>query len=139
MIEVELTCQGGSTVWAEVRYAFIRDKAGKPIGLIGITRDIDDRKRRERLFTKANNDIVAPTETMADWGWEYRNFVYTFASPKVKSLLGYDPEEILGKTPFDLMPPDEAKRMTVVLDSFAERRACFAALEVTNVHRDDMM
>ena len=50
-------------------------------------------------------------ETTSDWIWEVdANGVYTYASPKVQDLLGYAPEEVVGKTPFDFMPPDEAEK-----------------------------
>ena len=50
-------------------------------------------------------------ETTSDWLWEVdENGVYTYASPLVRQLLGYEPEEVLGRTPFDLMPPEEAGR-----------------------------
>ena len=39
-----------------------------------------------------------------EWVWEVDiNGVYTYASEQVSSILGYLPEEIIGKTPFDLM------------------------------------
>jgi len=38
------------------------------------------------------------------------NAVYTYVSPKVRTCWGNEPEEVIGKTPFDLMPPAEARR-----------------------------
>ncbi len=52
---------------------------------------------------------------VSDWIWEAdKNSVYTYSSPKILDILGYTPEEIIGKTPFDLMPAEEAKRVTVL-------------------------
>ena len=76
-------------------------------------------------------------ETVSDWVWEVdANAVYTFVSPKVRDLLGYEPGEILGKTPFDLMPPDEALRVKGIFDPYAARREAFPAIENTNLHKD---
>ena len=51
-------------------------------------------------------------ETSSDWIWEVdANGFYTYVSPKVFDLTGYMPEEIIGKSPFDLMPEDEKKRI----------------------------
>ena len=51
-------------------------------------------------------------ETTSDWIWEVdHNGVYTYISPKVRDILNYDPEELIGKTPSDLMPPGESNRM----------------------------
>ena len=42
--------------------------------------------------------------TINDFIWEVDvNGVYTYVSPQVKNILGYEVEEILGKTPFDLI------------------------------------
>ena len=76
-------------------------------------------------------------ETVSDWVWEVdENIVYTFVSPKVRDLLGYEPGEILGKTPFDLMPPDEALRVKEIFGPYAARREPILAIENTNLHRN---
>ena len=76
-------------------------------------------------------------ETISDWVWEVdRNAVYTFVSPRIRDLLGYGPGEILGKTPFDLMPPDEALRVKGIFLPLATRREPFSGLENVNLHKD---
>ncbi|MGB8980959.1 MAG: PAS domain S-box protein [Anaerolineales bacterium] len=61
----------------------------------------------------------AMIETTSDWVWEVdARGVYTYASPKVRDLLGYEPEEILGRTPSDLMPPDSAERILAVYQKY---------------------
>jgi PAS domain S-box-containing protein len=76
-------------------------------------------------------------ETVSDWVWEVdENVVYTFVSPKIRDLLGYEPGEILGKTPFDLMPPDEALRVKGIFLPLAARRESFPAIENANLHKD---
>ncbi len=76
-------------------------------------------------------------ETTSDWIWEVdANGVYTYASPKVKDLLGYAPEEVIGRTPFDFMPPDEAARIGAVFAEFVAARRPFERLENVNRHKD---
>ena len=51
-------------------------------------------------------------ETSTDWVWETDTQArYTYASPRVRELLGYTPEEVLGSRPFDLMSKAEAERV----------------------------
>ncbi|RJP83078.1 MAG: response regulator [Desulfobacteraceae bacterium] len=45
--EVEYFCKNGSTVWAEVDASFILGIDGKPAGIIGVSRNIMERKRAE--------------------------------------------------------------------------------------------
>lgn len=44
-LELELKRKNGSTVWTEVKINFLRSPNGKPIGILGITRDITERKK----------------------------------------------------------------------------------------------
>ncbi len=51
-------------------------------------------------------------ESTDDWVWEMDvNSIYTRASPRVKKLLNYAPEEVIGRTPMDFMPAYEARRI----------------------------
>jgi PAS domain S-box-containing protein len=43
-IEVEVTCKDGSTIWTELKMSFLRDQLGNPTGIIGVTRNITERK-----------------------------------------------------------------------------------------------
>jgi PAS domain S-box-containing protein len=87
-----------------------------------------------RESRKRYQDLV---ETLSDWVWEVDgNGVYTYVSPKVRDLLGYEPEEVLGKTPFDLMPAAEAHRVKGIFGPLAERHEPFHQLENVNRHKD---
>ncbi len=74
------------------------------------------------------------SHSMADWVWEVdREGRYTMASGRVEQLLGYKPEELLGKTPFDLMPQEEAERVSKAFNRIAERRLPIVDLENLNL------
>ncbi|OGV67913.1 MAG: hypothetical protein A2283_12225 [Lentisphaerae bacterium RIFOXYA12_FULL_48_11] len=79
-------------------------------------------------------DIV---ETISDWIWEVdRNGIYTYISPKIKDLLGYEAREVLGKTPFDLMPDTEAKRVRRLFKAIVSQRSPIKKLENINQRKD---
>ena len=44
-MELEIIRKDGSKVWTEVSFSFFRDNEGRPTSLIGITRDITERKQ----------------------------------------------------------------------------------------------
>lgn len=52
-LEVEHCCKDGSTKWAEVNARCVRGPDGHPAGMVGVTRDIADRKRAQRELTEA--------------------------------------------------------------------------------------
>ena len=75
-------------------------------------------------------------ETTSDWIWEVNeNAVFTYASPKIHDLLGYLPEEVIGKTPFDLMTVEEAKRAASLFGTIVAARAPIINLENINLHK----
>ena len=95
------------------------------------------RKHTEDALRESEERYRNLVEYSNDWLWEVdRNGVYTYASPHCRELLGYEPKELIGKTPFDLMPPDEAKRVEKWFASIAAQRKPFRALENTIRHKD---
>jgi diguanylate cyclase (GGDEF)-like protein/PAS domain S-box-containing protein/putative nucleotidyltransferase with HDIG domain len=55
-LELEMYCKDGSTIWTEMHMKFLRDADGNPIGILGVTRDISERKQaeeeREELYAE---------------------------------------------------------------------------------------
>jgi PAS domain S-box-containing protein len=76
-------------------------------------------------------------ETGSEWIWEIdRRSICTYSSPMIKDLLGYEPEDVVGKKIFDLMPTDEAERMTSLLSHISKSRKPFSGLEIVSLHKD---
>ena len=46
-LEVEFLRRDGSALWAELKMNFMRDTAGRPVGILGVMRDISERKKAE--------------------------------------------------------------------------------------------
>jgi len=79
----------------------------------------------------------ALVEHVDDWIWEVDyNGIYTYASPRIKDILGYEPEEVLGKTPFELMPKWEAKRVAPIFQELLSKKLPIKSLENINIHRN---
>jgi PAS domain S-box-containing protein len=75
-------------------------------------------------------------ESSSDFIWEVDSEgVYTYASPKIKDLLGYEPEEVIGKRPFELMPVEEAGRVNDIFRINAEQGTPLIRLENANQHK----
>lgn len=94
--------------------------------------DIDGLKRSEDRFRRL-------VEETSDLIWEIdENGFNTYMSPKIKDVLGYEPEELVGKRPFDFMIPEEAQFLATVFAAIARarKRFSFSCLENINVHKD---
>jgi PAS domain S-box-containing protein len=92
--------------------------------------DISERRRVEavlRASEERHRDLV---ETVPDWVWETNERgVYVFCGPQARELFGYEPDELLGRTPFDLMPAEEARRVAGLVGPLMARGEAIRGLE----------
>ena len=106
-------------------------------GILGVIIDISKLKHAEEALRESRERFRNLTETTSDWIWEVdENAVYSYVSPKIYDILGYKEEEILGKTPFDLMPSAEADRIFKIFKAIAAKRQPFNCLENINLHKN---
>ena len=72
-----------------------------------------------------------------DWVWEVdTQGRYVWVSSVVKNLLGFAPEEVLGRTPFDFMVPGEAERLQSVFITALASQMPFSGLINRNRRAD---
>lgn len=115
----------------------LRDENNGIIGIFGISRDITARQSAEDALRESEKRFQDIVTASADWIWEVdTEWRYTYVSNSVTNLLGYAAEEILGKTPFDLMPPEEAERIKSLLDKTVARQLPIRNLENINLCKD---
>lgn len=76
-------------------------------------------------------------ETVSDWVWEIdEKGAYTYCSARVRELLGYEPQDLIGKSPFELMPAAEAARVAAIFGALVTERKPLLALENVNLHKN---
>jgi diguanylate cyclase (GGDEF)-like protein/PAS domain S-box-containing protein len=56
-VELEFNCKDGSTVWTEVKLTALRNADGQPVGIMGVTRDISERKKAEAQREKLHVEL----------------------------------------------------------------------------------
>ncbi|MHA1727703.1 MAG: PAS domain S-box protein [Promethearchaeota archaeon] len=99
--------------------------------------DITERKKAEEELYESEEKFRSIVENITDWVWEIDlNGIYTYSSPKIKELLGFKPEEIIGKTPFDFMPKEESERIRRKFSEIVELKKPFYGLENINIHKN---
>ncbi|EXJ16763.1 PAS domain S-box protein [Imhoffiella purpurea] len=91
----------------------------------------------QQALKESEERFRAIVETTLDWLWEMdASGIYTYSSPASFALLGYGPDELLGRRPFDFMPPDEAERVCAVFADIASARRSFSLLERVCLRKD---
>ncbi|GLV60336.1 hypothetical protein KDH_71560 [Dictyobacter sp. S3.2.2.5] len=95
----------GSVHWLVDQARIRRNKAGKPIQVIGATVDITERKQREAQLQQANDQISTILDSITDaflsldTQWHYR-----YVNRRLAAMHGKTPEELLGKYMWDVVP-----------------------------------
>jgi len=115
----------------------LKQADGQVYGLLGTVRDITSLKKLEFALDQSEQRFRNLVETSSDWVWEVNELgLYTYVSPQIFNILGYFPAEVLGKSPFDFMPPEESARVFQEFSKFASVQAPFQCLENINLHKD---
>lgn len=84
-----------------------------------------------------NDRFKTMIEDSQDWFWEFdEDANFTYVSPRIRDLLGYEPEELIGLNAFDLMDSEEALRVHAHFDPIAGKHLPFKNLININTHKD---
>lgn len=117
-LEMELLHKTGKKMWVEITLTFGRDNQGKPIEIVGLTRDIGERKQAEATLRESEKRFRAIVENMYESiSIMDLNLQFIYQSPSEFRLTGYTPEEILAKPIEQIMRPESYK---LVADTLCE-------------------
>jgi PAS domain S-box-containing protein len=110
------------------RSLFYRDE--EYLGRIWFFHDVTEREAMEEAMRQSEEKYRNLVESTTDYIWETgEDGRYTYVSPAAKPMLGYAPSELIGKTPFDIMPAAEAARVSTEFAGITRERRSFSMLE----------
>jgi PAS domain S-box-containing protein len=110
------------------------ESTGKRGGRASRTQGTD---QTELAWQQSEQGIRALLEATSAWVWEIDNHeVLTYSSQNICDFLGYEPEEVFGKTLFDLMPSEEARRIGSLFGPIVATRQAFSCIESAHLHKD---
>jgi PAS domain S-box-containing protein len=124
--------KNGSQNWIETNKMPLHDITGQVIGLLGICEDITESKQAERLLKEYNQtlerEVAERTRELADKEtflrlvidnipqfilWKDINLVHLGCNQQVAKFLNLDnPNQIVGKSDFDLFRGEQARRFS---------------------------
>ncbi|MBI5591704.1 MAG: PAS domain S-box protein [Deltaproteobacteria bacterium] len=103
IIETEQRHKDGTMRWIEILMTFLRGSDRMPVGVLGFSRDISDKKaikdalklseEQYQLLFNSINEVVCSIDL---------NYTITSISPSMEKYLGYKKEEFIGKPVYEL-------------------------------------
>jgi PAS domain S-box-containing protein len=82
------------------------------IAILGVVTVITDRKCFEDALRESEKRSKDIADVAGDWIWELdAEGRYIYSNYAVKNVLGYAPEEVLGKHFYDFFPPEEREKL----------------------------
>jgi PAS domain S-box-containing protein len=134
--ELELIKKDGSIIVIE-NVSIPVKREGK-IEVMGVARDITERKRLVRALQERDERFRQVAENAVEWIWEVdADGLYTYSSPAVEKLLGYKPEELVGKKHFyDMFHPDEQENLKKIAFSAFKEKQSFHEFVNRNVDKN---
>ncbi|MFC1755097.1 PAS domain S-box protein [Thermoproteota archaeon] len=137
-IEYTFVKRDGSHFLGEFSSSVVLDDLGQPSAFIGVIRDITERKMTEKALQESEERFQQVAENARVWVWEVDSQgLYTYVSSMVEEILGYKPEELIGKKHFfDLFHQEDSNSLKkLAFDIFSDKKA-FCGFTNRNVHKD---
>jgi two-component system, LuxR family, sensor kinase FixL len=124
--EFRVILPDGTQRWILARGRVYPDARGTPARMLGAATDITYRKESEAALKRSEERFHQAAQITGNFIWEVdAEGLYTYASPSVEPILGYTPEELVGKKHFhDLIEPSIRETIkAAAFHWFADRRA----------------
>jgi PAS domain S-box-containing protein len=119
--------------WGSYSFGPVKDEKGNIIGSVVAARDITEKNKIEAELKESRDRYQALIETTGDFIWEVdKEGKYTYCSPQIKALWGLEPSLMIGKSPFDLMPPATKEKTSYYFSTISKSGRPFNGLEVTS-------
>ena len=102
----------------------MNDEAGRLVRIVCTARDITERKRVEEALRRSEERFQEVAREAQEWIWECdADGLYTYSSPAVADILGYAPDEVVGRLHFyDLWPYEDRETLKrAAFETFAAR------------------
>lgn len=119
---IQLKRKDGSLVWVEVARTFMRDEHEKPIGVLGVGRNIEERKLAEA--TLINSELKY--RTLVDQSFQGIMIIQAiplsilFSNPAFAAFLNRSAEEVIAFTPDEIQAMIHPEDLQTVMDRLQE-------------------
>lgn len=102
-----------------------------------VFQDITKRKALEKELMDSRSRLINLLDVTSNIFWEVdKSGAYTFVGSKIQDVLGYTSQEVIGRSFFDLMHPEDAEKLRDLFKMIGARKQPFSFVENRNLHKD---
>ncbi|MEC4747340.1 PAS domain S-box protein [Methylomicrobium sp. Wu6] len=135
--EIQDRKKSGELYWALETISPVRNGAGIITHFLAIQQDITEQKQNKEALLASEERFRKVAEMSGEWLWEQDlEGFYTYSSSAVRQILGYEPEEILGKSYLKLLTDEDKEYWTTELPSEPKVQKPFYHLVNRYRHKD---
>ncbi len=111
-LQLEMIRKDGTTVWTEAKLSIIRDENQQPVGIMGVTRDITERKQADEALLKSEEKYRTILKNIQEGYFEVDlTGSFTFFNDSMCRIIGYFPEEMMGMNNRQFTDKENAKKL----------------------------
>lgn len=130
--ELEMYCKDGTTIWAEILASSVLNGDGQPVGILGVTRDITERRKLETQLQQAQK-MEAIGTLAGGVAHDLNNILSAQVSYPDLILMDLDEDSPLRK-PLLTIKKSGKKAAAIVQDLLTLARRGVVATEVVNLN-----
>jgi diguanylate cyclase (GGDEF)-like protein/PAS domain S-box-containing protein len=116
-LQCRLRESGNPERWLEVTGRLFRDERSRVQRMVGTAADVTEARRAQQALETSESEYRLLAEHSTDMISRHTpEGVYLYVSPACRRLLGYEPEDLLGRSAYELFHPDDVSTVQVSHD-----------------------
>ncbi len=136
-LELSYQAKDGCRVPVFLSSTVRRDAAGQISYIVCDALDITERKKSEAALVESERRFRDIAENLAEWIWEVDQFgKFTYVSPVVAEVVGYQPEEVLSQHFYDLFHPEDREDLKQDAFKFLAQKLPFRDFISRNLNKN---
>jgi len=101
--------KSGGLIWVDASISPVQDGTGRVTNFIALILDITARRAAEDALRESEEKFRAIVETSREIIWSAdANAIIRYVNPTVEAVLGYRPEDLVGRNARELLHPDDS-------------------------------
>jgi len=136
-VAVEIEHKDGSKIWAESAGTLLRGPDGQPVEIIGILRDVTERKKAEETLQRREQRFRALIEHSSDVIMIVSaEGIARYISPSVEPVLGFKPEEAIGASILEYIQQETTQPIADKFARLLQNPGATMQTEIRIQHKD---